>query len=151
MIVLMSIKTNEDVNWAVFTEDSNGKVKQTRLWRKRLRENELLIVGILAIIVLIIGLWGYSIYFMSLGETHSPLYIWHLTLQLFVLGTDIPGPIPLQLEVARFIAPWFMVYAGAKAIIALLHRQYSDFRARPLHQQHAPSYWLARCFAKPYS
>lgn len=82
-----------------------------------------IVVGLVWVAAAVLGYVGFVAYFEALGEPQAPTRLVYLTLQLFVLESgSIPGPVPLTLEIARFLAP---AIAGGTALaaIAVLFRQ----------------------------
>jgi hypothetical protein len=91
--------------------------------RRALADSGWILVGIVWIVAAILGHFGFVAYFEARGEPQSVTRIAYLTLQLFVLESgSVPGPVPMTLEVARFLAPAVAVWT-ALAAIALLFRQ----------------------------
>ncbi len=54
----------------------------------------------------------------------------YLTLQLFVLGGNAHGAMPLPLQIARFLAPAIAAYTAAQALFALFHEQLAQLKLR---------------------
>lgn len=86
---------------------------------------KLLGLGFLALVAFSLGVWG----FISEGETFlDGIY---LSLQLFVLesGVSVENP-PLQLQIARFIAPAIAVSAIVATVLLLLTNRIREARIR---------------------
>jgi len=68
----------------------------------------------------LMGFLGFVEYFRCSGETPSRLDVFYLTLQLFTLESGaVDGPVPWQLQVARFLAPvaaFWSVFSGLAAL-----------------------------------
>lgn len=107
-----------------------------RRWLKRLElslrrwytHHEWMIIGLLALFVGMLGYVGYQKYLVFSGL--SPWDILYLDAQLFVLSNTITGFEPLELNLARFLAPAVLAYAGIKAALTIFHEQFSSFRVR---------------------
>ncbi|NOZ19998.1 MAG: hypothetical protein GXP25_02805 [Planctomycetes bacterium] len=85
----------------------------------------------LGFVALVLGCMGFDGYFRALGQARSPLDIFYLAVQLFVLESgSIPGPMPWELEVARLLAPAVAAYAAARALAVIFHDQIQAVRLR---------------------
>ncbi len=84
-----------------------------RLWH----QVEWFIVAALLVVAFVLGWVGFDRVFGSLGQSQSRWDLCYLTLQLLVLQSGtVPGPVPWQLEVARFLAPAVAAYTAVKAL-----------------------------------
>ena len=64
------------------------------------------ILGMSFILVMILGIWGFSISYSASGIQYGVLDIVYSTLQLFVLEFRLTTPVNnIQLQIARFLAP----------------------------------------------
>ncbi|MFX1512548.1 MAG: NAD-binding protein [Promethearchaeota archaeon] len=84
-------------------------------------------------LVIITFTFGY-IGFEKLAERQnsysSPSSNFYNVLRLFILDYDFDTAIPWELEIARFLAPAFLVYAGFKAILLVFQENIQLFRLR---------------------
>ena len=97
----------------------------------RLAEYEWSFVGLLALVALGLGGVGFSSYFSAVGEPRSLLDVFYLSLQLFTLESgSLGGPLPIELEVARLLAPSVLGYTAVKALLILFRDQIQGRRIR---------------------
>jgi len=81
----------------------------------------------LAALAIGLGYAGFSEHLATRGESLPPLTILYLAIQLFVLESGaVAGPLPWQLDVARFLAPVVAAWAVVQTL-ALVFRD--EFRA----------------------
>jgi hypothetical protein len=90
--------------------------------------------------ILFLGLWaaagifgytGYSLAFMTLGETKTPLDIVYMTMQLFAINYKLTVPPPnFLLQAARFLAPAMMFSTIILLIIKGFFESFSNFLLR---------------------
>jgi voltage-gated potassium channel Kch len=98
-------------------------------WRKRLRpfwqDVEWPFVGAVWAFGLILGFVGFSRHALAAG---APSTFWdtaYRALQLIVLQSgDVAGPLPWQLEAARFVMPAVAGYAAIQALLAIFREQW---------------------------
>lgn len=89
------------------------------------------LIGLMWVVAIVLGYVGFSKYFLAIGETHSLLDIFYFTLQLFTVESgSLPGPLPLELQVARFLAPAMAVYTALQALAAVVHERLQMLRLR---------------------
>ncbi len=89
--------------------------------------------GAVVVVAFLFGYVGFGSYFEDLLTPRAPTDLVYLSLQLFVLESgSIPGPMPWQLDVARFLAPATTVTAVAVALAAILGEELAEVR---LHLQ----------------
>ncbi len=83
-----------------------------------------LLISGLWVIALILGYIGFSKFTDSKGESSPPLDLIYLTLQLITLesGSKV-GPLPWELEVARFALPTLAAYTVIQALALLFREQ----------------------------
>jgi hypothetical protein len=103
-----------------------------RRLRRVLRRRSWLFVGSLALVVLALGLWGFTRYLTITGlPQESVLTRLYLTVQLFTLESGgVSGNVPWQLDVARVAAPLVAAYAAVRAVVMVLGTQVDRWRAR---------------------
>ena len=98
-------------------------------WISRLAEYEWGFVCLLALVALGLGGVGFSLYFSSLGEPRSLLDVFYLSLQLFTVESgSLAGPVPIELEVARLLAPSVLGYTAVKGLLILFRVSRPDPR-----------------------
>ena len=74
----------------------------------------------LAAVVLVLGAVGFSSYYALHGEVRSGWHILYVTLQLFTLESGpVPGPVPWELNAARFLAPIVPAWAVVRTLLLL--------------------------------
>jgi hypothetical protein len=78
-----------------------------------------------------LGYVGFSKYFSALDEIRSPLDISYLTLQLFTAQSGaLPSPLPLELQIARFLAPAMTLYTALQVVVTIFDEQLQMLRIR---------------------
>ncbi len=89
-------------------------------------------LGIAAAAAFILGIVGFRQWNASVGTWNASfLDNAYLSLELFVLGSGaVEPPIPLPLEIARFLAPVVSVYGAAAGIATLLGERISLWRLK---------------------
>ncbi len=98
-----------------------------RLWHKY----RWLAIGSAWLLAGILGFAGFARHFAALGQYRSPGDLLYLTIQLFVLGSGaVEGPVPWELEVARFLAPAVAAYTAVLALALLFYERFQMFRLR---------------------
>jgi hypothetical protein len=115
-----------------------GGVRRNRLrafWRKRLRpvwhDLEWPLVGAVWVFGLILGFVGFNKYGQAAGMSATFWDALYRALQLIVLQSgDMPGPLPWQLEAARFVMPAVAGYAAIQALLAIFREQWHLFGLR---------------------
>lgn len=98
--------------------------------RKGWRENQWFIIGIIGVVGIGLGAWGYI---RALGDTATIFDCLYYTVKLFKLDmqsqiTDVPW----QLEIARFVLPALTVYTVAIALINVFKEQAEILRIKML-------------------
>jgi len=89
------------------------------------------LIAFLAVAALVLGYAGFFRFFTVLGEPRSPLDVFYLTLQLFVLESgSVWGPVPWELQVARLLAPAVAGYAAVGALLLLFQDHFGRIRVR---------------------
>jgi hypothetical protein len=102
-----------------------------RGFRKFFQKYHWLFIGAAAALAIIFGYIGFKKYFGYIGEVRSPLDIFYLTIQLFMLESGaVSGPVNLELELARLLAPAIAAYAAIKALALIFHEQLQSFRMK---------------------
>ncbi len=92
------------------------------------------IIGLIALFTLILGYIGFKEYCAAQGESRTPLDIFYLVLQLFILESgDITGPTAWAIEVARLLAPLVAAYAALTALTLIFREQLQLLRVQFIH------------------
>lgn len=78
-----------------------------------------------AILSLVLGMLGFSrLSADGYGSSMSFLDLLYRSLQLFTLESgSVQGPLPISLEVARWLAPFTTFFAAIKGVLSLLHKR----------------------------
>ncbi|MBU7006859.1 NAD-binding protein [Phosphitispora fastidiosa] len=101
------------------------------------RDYEWLIIVLLFFFFLALGCIGYAKNYAAQGK---PLYapsILYQSLQLFFSNFNAGnGPIPIELELGRFLAPLLFLYTAGKALAVILHKQFSLIFLRLFYKEH---------------
>jgi len=88
-------------------------------------------IGLLAVLTFALGLFGFQQHAIATGESRTLLDMAYESLRLFTLEFDVDsGPIPWQLEIARFLAPLILTYTAFTAVLAIFRDQVQLLRAR---------------------
>jgi len=98
------------------------------LWRRDLqpwwRDYQWVLLALAWLVALYLGYVGFSRYTSARGEPASWLDLLYITLQLASLESGaVSPPIPLQLQIARWLLPALTLYTAARAIAGLFHEQ----------------------------
>lgn len=97
------------------------------------------ILGVAAVLCLVLGFWGFRLYYAGKEPGYPDLV--YITFALFRDTTTLyegkaGPPFPWQLEVARLLAPLVIVVAGLSAVIAVFSDQFTRLRIRLLYRRH---------------
>lgn len=93
------------------------------------------IIGFLGITAFSFGTIGFFQYFRIIGEARSFWDCVYLSMQLFVLESGaISGPVPWDLNVARFLAPFVSGYTAIQALSVIFRDQIQILRLRFLNE-----------------
>jgi hypothetical protein len=88
-------------------------------------------LGGAALATLVLGFIGFSRYFVLLGQRRPSSNLAYLAIQLFVLESgSVPGPVPWELDLARFLAPLIAASAAVKGLALIFREQFQLFRLR---------------------
>ena len=94
-------------------------------------EYQLPIILLAALIALALGLIGFTRHGQASGEPRSLLDNIYLTLGLLSLNTGaVDPPVPLELEIARFLVPLLAAYTAVVALAAVFTQQAQLVRLR---------------------
>jgi hypothetical protein len=100
-----------------------------RVWRRYRGQ----VAGAAVVVALFLGVYGY-------GKQNPQLSVpdrFYAAIQLFSMGGDANRPpIPLPLEIARWLAPLTVAYAVLRTLSAIFLRQWTQFRIRVLFRRH---------------
>lgn len=88
-------------------------------------------IGVLALFTFVAGSIGFLKYFTATGDPRSISDILYLTLQLFTIESGaVPGTIPWELEIARWLAPMIAAYTAVKALGVIFREQFQLIRLK---------------------
>ncbi|MGD9898959.1 MAG: RyR domain-containing protein [Calditrichaceae bacterium] len=92
----------------------------------KIRDLEWWIVGVLGIIAFILAMIGFNIMFTCAGIERNMLDLAFQSMKIFGMEfvDEFASPLPVQLEIARWLAPLVVLYTAAKAIIYFVRREF---------------------------
>lgn len=90
------------------------------------------VVGLFAVLALVLGFIGWTGYYDARPETTQSFWdILYQDVQLFFLQSGyVPGPMPVTLEIARFLAFGVAAFAAVKGVAVLARDQVAAVRRR---------------------
>jgi len=94
-------------------------------------QHEWSIVGFTAVLAFFLGCWGYgqTMSFAADGGEHSWWDVIYASVQLFIFeGPDATAGWPLQLQIARALAPMVLLYTAAAAVLARTDTQIALYK-----------------------
>lgn len=95
-----------------------------RIFGRPLKDYLWVILLVLWMAAFILGYVGLSKATLSEGQSLSPLDLIYLDLQLVTLESgSVPGPVPWELEIARFALPVLAAYTAIRALAILFREQ----------------------------
>ncbi|MBN1568199.1 MAG: NAD-binding protein [Acidobacteria bacterium] len=117
---------------------STGNSKRKQAFRFPAPENSVcpipwqwIAIGILAVVTFVLGYIGFWKNAASLLEPRTPLDVFYMTLQLFIMESgNVVGRVPWELEIARLIAPVVPAWTVIIAAGVLFRAQIQRFRMR---------------------
>jgi hypothetical protein len=120
---------------------------QYRLLRALWRQYRWAVTGAMVVAVLVLGVVGFGQYRPGPKATASLPYLDRLydTLGLFSFSTAVTPPLPPALEVARWLAPLAVAYAGFRALAAIFGEQWVRLRVRVIFRHHVIVLGLGGC------
>ena len=96
-----------------------------------LKRYEWVLLISLTVISWVLGFIGFWIYFKEIGEVRTLTDIAYVTFQLFTFESGfIDGHAPVVLDIARFLAPFTLVYAAFTAFMWFINQQYKLLRLK---------------------
>jgi hypothetical protein len=99
--------------------------------KKTWRDLQWPFLGGAALAALVLGFVGFSKYFVALGQKRPFSNLVYLAIQLFVLESgSVPGPVPWELDTARFLAPLVAGSAALKGLALVFRDQLQLLRLR---------------------
>ena len=102
-----------------------------RKTRRHLHRWAWVVIASMAAMAGVLGVIGFRTYLASRSAPTSALDLIYLSLQLFTLESGaVDGPIPRELQLARFLAPAATASALARACWAVFEQQISELRLR---------------------
>jgi hypothetical protein len=114
------------------------------LWR----EYRWAVTGLMVVAVLILGILGFGEHRPRSGGGTTALPILdrlYDTLALFSFNQNLDPPLPPALEIARWVAPLAVAYAGFRVLAAIFAEQWVRLRVRVLMRRHVIVLGLGRC------
>lgn len=110
------------------------------IWRNRVkplyRKYEIPLFITIVIATFIMGVIGFGNYFESHGD-HRPLLDWMFLTVIMFRGIVLQaGPLPLELEIARWVAMFIVMYAILRTLMSLFFEQASSLVLRWLTSGH---------------
>ncbi len=91
-----------------------------------------LITGVLGLCSFALGVHGFEILFETMKQDRNTYDLWFSSLGLF--GMDFPdsfkSPLPVTLEIARWLSPLVVLYTAIITAITVLHNQFGLFVLR---------------------
>jgi hypothetical protein len=87
------------------------------------RHNQWLFIAALWLVTISLGFTGFMKHHEALNRGSSFWDIFYLTLQLFVMQSGDVTPVPWQLDIARFIAPFVAAFTAVQAAALIFHEQ----------------------------
>ncbi len=104
-----------------------------------------LIVGVLWIIALILAYFGFARHATATGQSHAPLDLAYLTLQLISMNSGaVPPPVPWQLQISRFVIPLLAAWTVVRALATVFHDRWQQFLVRTVWREHVVIRGLSR-------
>jgi voltage-gated potassium channel Kch len=96
------------------------------------RKIEWLILFFLGVVAFVLGFIGYNIYFVEQGiHRHFVDLIFHtVKLYGFEVVDEYASPLPISLDIARFLAPGVLIYTALKTLIFLARRELNYLRIK---------------------
>jgi hypothetical protein len=127
-------KESDDMSTPFTSKDGSRVGFLRQLYRKSLKKYLWIVILGLWAGMLALGYIGLSKSAISRGETSSPLDLIYLTLQLVMFESgSVPGPVPWQLEIARFALPALAAYTAFQALAVLFREQTKSIRLKFIH------------------
>jgi voltage-gated potassium channel Kch len=118
------------------TEDRSSGEAKPRAMRKKMAKVWLKgqldwpIIIALAILAFCLGYWGNALLFLAQGTGQTLADTVYATIKLFSLSADTIGPLPIPLEVARFLAPASLSFVVIKTALGLFKKRLDIFRLK---------------------
>jgi hypothetical protein len=105
-----------------------GRDRLARLWERglvpRWREYQWVFLGLAWLVALYLGYVGFAQYSSAKGEPVFWLDLLYRTMQLISLESGaVSPPIPIQLQIARWLLPALTLYTAARALAGLFTEQ----------------------------
>lgn len=96
------------------------------------RKLEWWVLTFLGIAAFILGFVGYNTYFTEQGTYRHFIDLIFHTIKLFAFDIvdEYASPLPLPLEIARFLAPGVLIYTALKTMLFLARREFKYFRMK---------------------
>ena len=114
----------------------DGSRQRVTSWQIRhwWRKNQWLVIGWLWLAAGLLGFVGFARHFAATGQSRSFGDLLYLTIQLFVLESGaVEGPVGLELQIARFLAPAVAASTAVLALALLFYERFQLLRLRWIH------------------
>ena len=109
------------------SDTGNARRRSTSLWA----QHEWSIVALAAAMAFLLGCWGYALAMSpsAAGSEHTWWDVVYASFQLFIFeGPDATAGWPLQLQIARALAPVVLLYTAAAAILKRTETQIALYK-----------------------
>jgi TrkA-N domain/RyR domain len=125
---------------------ARGTARYRRL-RALWRQYRWALTGVMVLAVLILGVIGFAQQERrsAAGAALPILDRLYNTLALFSFNQNLHPPLPPLLEIARWLAPLAVAYAGFRILAAILAEHWVRLRVRVLFRRHVIVFGLGRC------
>lgn len=96
------------------------------------KKREWLITGILGAVAFVLAFIGFNTYFVENGIQRNFLDLIFHSIKIFgmELVDEYASPLPITLEIARWLAPGVLLFTAVKGIIYLVRREFKLMKAR---------------------
>ncbi|MCY3410094.1 MAG: NAD-binding protein [Candidatus Heimdallarchaeota archaeon] len=114
-----------------FDEPEYKRPLMSRLFNflfKPVNSMELQSISILLLLTFVLGFTGYREYFKIQNIQADSADIIYELLRLFLIEASLEGPVPILLNIARFLAPVIAFYTGIKTLISIFEEQLQVLR-----------------------
>lgn len=98
----------------------------------KIKDLEWWIVGILGLTAFILAIIGFNTLFLNAGVDRNFLDLAFHAMKMFGMefADDYKSPLPISLEIARWLGPGVLLYAATKAIIFFIKKELKYFSAK---------------------
>lgn len=122
----LKVYLTDDVYKKIYeTEDP---IKSMMLLKKNWKSYLILISIFIAILGFILGYIGYYKKSLGVSEVPDPSNIIFQVIKLYIFQNDVLPPNPVELEIAKFLCPFSLIYSVLQVIIPLFQENLNLFR-----------------------